>query len=144
MKEKYSSSICNTVARLFKFLAGINIVIPGNFKSSVNRECVMATVKANQGNLYFLNKSLLYLFKPVLFIPLNKIKKVIFHRVGLRITSRYFEIEIFHSNHQRNNFVGIDTSEVACLRRYFESNEINLKVIDEDDNEKTFAQLENQ
>lgn len=104
----------------------------------------MATVKANQGNLYFLNKSLLYLFKPVLFIPLNKIKKVIFHRVGLRITSRYFEIEIFHSNHQRNNFVGIDTSEVACLRRYFESNEINLKVIDEDDNEKTFAQLENQ
>ncbi len=82
LKEVYSASICNTIARLFKYIVGINIIIPGEFKSSQGDECIQCTVKANQGHLYFLSKSMIYIYKPVIFIQLNQISKVLFHRVS--------------------------------------------------------------
>jgi len=34
LKESYSAAVYNTIARVFKYLTKINIIVPGNFRSS--------------------------------------------------------------------------------------------------------------
>ena len=55
--------------------------MPGNFKSSTEHCCVKCNVKAQEGLLYPLHKSLIFVTKPVVYIKIEDLSRVEFHRV---------------------------------------------------------------
>lgn len=114
LKESYSATVYTTLSRFFKLLVGVNIIIPGNFETENGSKSIYSTVKASQGLLYPLSKSLVYITKPITYISLSQISQVRFHRINTRI-SRYFEIEILKSNGQKVSFMGIDSDHINVL-----------------------------
>lgn len=66
-------------AKIFKGLSGVNIVIPGEFKTTKDENGVKCSIGAKQGHLFFLSKSLLFVQKPVLHIRFDEITEVVLH-----------------------------------------------------------------
>ena len=83
LKAEYgeSSPLINTIARLFRYVIGVNIIIPGDFKTSYGGECVNCTVNASTGLLYFLSKSIIWLYKPLIYVQMQDVAKATFYRV---------------------------------------------------------------
>ena len=52
------------------------------FKSKDNASAVKCSLKANEGLLYPLDKALMFIYKPTLYIPYKDIETVTFDRVG--------------------------------------------------------------
>jgi structure-specific recognition protein 1 len=70
------------LSKLFKNLAKVNILIPGEFKSSRKEEAIKCSIKASDGHLYPLKSSLVFINKPVHYIKHSEIKYVEFERLG--------------------------------------------------------------
>jgi structure-specific recognition protein 1 len=70
------------LSRLFKEIIKINILIPGDFRTSKGEDCIKCSVKASDGNLYPLKSSLIFIHKPVIYIKHSEIKFVELSRIG--------------------------------------------------------------
>jgi len=57
LQESYNGNYYEIVAKLFKMIVGINIVIPGDFKTSNNHSALRCNVGNQEGHLFPLNKS---------------------------------------------------------------------------------------
>jgi structure-specific recognition protein 1 len=69
------------ISRLFKAVVGISkILIPGEFKSAKDgkSEGIQCSVKVQDGMLYPMSNSLIYITKPILYIKHKDIKYVEF------------------------------------------------------------------
>ena len=91
LQTKYDGPLYDTTTKLFKILVGVNIIIPGNFKSNNGSSFVRCSVKANEGHLFFLQKSLIFINKPILYIKQDDIEVVEFHRVFIILYSRHLK-----------------------------------------------------
>jgi len=92
--EEYSGALFDIVSKIFKALIGINIIIQGTFRSSGGYSAVKCSVKASEGYLYFLQKSLLFITKPVIYVKTEEILSVEFHRIGSGVQNRLFDLVI--------------------------------------------------
>ena len=70
------------LSKLFKELIKINILIPGDFRSSKEDEAIKCSVKASDGYLYPLKSSLIFIHKPVHYIKFSEIKYIEFQRLS--------------------------------------------------------------
>lgn len=89
----------DVLSKLFKALMNINILIPGDYKTTRKEEAIKCSVKASDGYLYPLKNSLIFIHKPVIFIKLREIKFVELSRIGGSsgapiVSSRSFDITI--------------------------------------------------
>lgn len=82
LKEEYSAPVYEIVSKMLKIIVGVNIIIPENFKSLYNQPGIRCAVKAQEGQLFPLKKSLIFITKPVIFTRLDEIALVEFHRVS--------------------------------------------------------------
>lgn len=80
LEEEVSGHLFDVLSRLLKALAKTNIIVPAGFKSQDGAEAVKCSVKAHDGLLYPMQKSLLFIYKPVIFIRLDEIVSVDFAR----------------------------------------------------------------
>jgi len=78
LEPEYAGLKYEICAMLFKTVGGVSIVVPGEFKSSKNTSCVKCNYKTASGNLFLLKKSLIFINKPVLYIPISEIKSAEF------------------------------------------------------------------
>jgi structure-specific recognition protein 1 len=100
------------LSKLFKNLAKVNILIPGEFKSFRNEEAVKCSVKASDGYLYPLKSSLVFIHKPVHYIKHQEIKYIEFSRIGGlgagMPASRSFDMTVTKMDGEAVHFAGID------------------------------------
>ena len=76
LKETYENRLTSEIegplydvlSKLFKELIKINILIPGEFRTSKNEEAIKCSVKASDGHLYPMKSSLIFIHKPVICI----------------------------------------------------------------------------
>ena len=129
--EDVSGPLYDIVAKLFKIIIGVNIIVPGNFKS-FNGQCgFRCSIRAQEGVLFPLPKSLIFIQKPVICIRIDEIGVARFHRAGNRDQNKLFDIEIRTSKGSPNTFVGIDKQEYAKITEYFNSRKVNIEIVDE-------------
>ena len=88
--------------------------------------------KASEGYLYPLERSLVFIDKPVIYIPLEDITKVDFMRFKKSSMQRSFDITVITKKDQIE-FSGIDRNEFDEIFNYFKSK--NVKVGSEDGEE---------
>ncbi|KFG49368.1 transcriptional elongation factor FACT80, partial [Toxoplasma gondii GAB2-2007-GAL-DOM2] len=58
----------HVVTRLFRALVGKSVIVPGDFKSVKQQFGIACSYRAQSGHLYPLNRSFLFIVKPVIFI----------------------------------------------------------------------------
>jgi structure-specific recognition protein 1 len=82
LQPEIEGPIYDVLSKLFKVLAKVNILIPGEFKSAKGDEAIKCSIKASDGYLYPLKSSLVFIHKPFHYIKLTEIKYVEFSRIG--------------------------------------------------------------
>lgn len=77
VKPEYTGSLESIVVDLLKTVTNIDLVVPGDhFKSQSGQPCVKCSLKAQNGWLYFLKKSMIFIMKPVIYFRVDDIDKV--------------------------------------------------------------------
>lgn len=78
LKPAYSGPAYEIVAKLFKMIIGVNIIIPGSFKTTQGHSSLKCTVGSQEGHLFMMNKSMIFIKKPVIYIRIGEIARVEF------------------------------------------------------------------
>ena len=122
------------IARLFNVIVNKNLIIPSiNFTFSKG-PFIKCSYKANDGVLYFLEKSILFVHKPVLDINHESIKEIDLariHETGLQQRSFDMTIKLKKESYQ---FSGLDREEMDKLQEYIKAKKLKLNSVDENNN----------
>ncbi|ODV82976.1 hypothetical protein CANARDRAFT_30444 [[Candida] arabinofermentans NRRL YB-2248] len=128
LNKSYSSNTYNVMSNIFKGFTERRIVQPGSYLSKDSFVAISCSLKANEGQLYPLEKCLLFVTKPTVLIPYSEINNIVFSRIGSGTgASRTFDMEItMRSGGGSHNFGNLDRGEQSILETFFKSK--NLKV----------------
>lgn len=133
ISKNLSGAYFEVFTQIFKVFSGVNVVVPGEFKSSKKEAVLNCSIGAKQGHLFILNKSVIFILKPVIYMKFDEIARVEFHRVTSGHTARGFDLEFFSKAGTSYLFSGIDRSESDLLIAFFTKNKIVVTTAKEDE-----------
>lgn len=126
----YEAPIHHVMAKVFRGLSGKKIVTPSkDFTSHHNMQGVKCSIKANEGLLYCLDKSFLFVPKPATYISIEQIANITMSRVGGALAaSRTFDITMTLKNGAgEHQFSNINREEQQPLEDFFKAKNIRFK-----------------
>lgn len=109
LMPRYEQPQHMVVAQVFRGLTGKRVVTPSkDFSSHHQQSGVKCSIKANEGHLFCLDKSFMFVPKPATYISFDTISVIVMSRVGGAISaSRTFDITVTTKNggteHQFSN-----------------------------------------
>ena len=103
---------------IFKVFTGIGVVTPGDFKNSKGDACLPCSVGAKSGYLYLLNKSLIFILRPVIYVKYDEVAKAVFHRVTSGHTARGFDLEILTKAGTSYSYSGLDKADFDPVLKF--------------------------
>jgi len=130
LQMHYESPAYQVVAQIFKGLTGRKVTLPSkDFSSRHGQSGVKCSLKANEGHLYFLEKAFLFIPKPAVYTPFERVSHVTLSRVGGSVSaSRTFDVTVTMKNgegeHQFNN---INREEIQTLEAFFTAKNLKIK-----------------
>lgn len=144
MRGELSTLIAKTV----KVISGKKVFVPGNFANAVQQSCVKCAYKANEGHLYPLEKSFVFIHKPPLLIRFEEVESVEFQRyhnasVHHGSTTRNFDLcitlhptmggssSVLADGVKEYVFSGIDRSDYPGLYNFLSGKKIRIKNLKE-------------
>ncbi|KIW83148.1 FACT complex subunit pob3 [Fonsecaea pedrosoi CBS 271.37] len=126
----YEAPIHHVIAKVFKGLSGKKIIMPSkDFVSHHNMNGVKCSIKANEGLLFCLDKSFMFVPKPATYVPIDTIQSITMSRVGGALAaSRTFDITMTLKNGQgEHQFSNINREEQQPLEAFFQAKGIRFK-----------------
>ncbi|KAK5078710.1 FACT complex subunit [Lithohypha guttulata] len=126
----YEAPIHHVIAKVFKGLSGKKIIMPSkDFTSHHNMNGVKCSIKANEGLLYCLDKSFMFVPKPATYISIEQVSNITMSRVGGALAaSRTFDITIsLKSGGGDHQFSNINREEQQPLEDFFKAKGIRFK-----------------
>ena len=135
LEDQYAGKLYESFTAIFQIISKNPIILPdSNFKTSKDTNGIQCSVKAHQGVLFILKKSLMYIHKPSIFhFKHSDILIIYLHRVDTVTNSKGFDIEIETKKGQKVLFSNIPMSESEKLIEVLKGN--NIKVEKANDNE---------
>lgn len=145
------------IAKIFKVLSQSKVFVPKNFKSDRDAQAVKCSLKANEGLLYPLEKSFIFIHKPTFIIQFADIEAVEFQRYnsGLSAT-RNFDLSVsvrasavaginagagLSGSNREYVFSSIDRSEYNNLYDFLESKKLPIKTPKQEKVAANFSEL---
>ena len=94
LQEHYAGPSYIVLTHLFRGLGGKKIISPSkDFTSRHNQSGVKCSIKANEGHLYCMDRSFMFVPKPAQYVSMDNISGITMSRVGGAISaSRTFDI----------------------------------------------------
>ena len=124
----------DVIAQLFNGLIGVGVIIPSQNFTFNTGPYIKCSYKVNEGVMYPLEKSILFVHKPVLYILHKDIVKINFARLQESAgQQRTFDI-IVKTQKNSYKFSGVDKNEMMSLKSYFEAKKIRINIVDENYN----------
>ncbi|KIV91867.1 FACT complex subunit pob3 [Exophiala mesophila] len=130
LDSHYEAPIHHVIAKVFKGLSGKKIIMPSkDFVSHHNMNGVKCSIKANEGLLFCLDKSFMFVPKPATYVQIESIASITMSRVGGALAaSRTFDITITLKNGQgEHQFSNINREEQQPLEAFFQAKGIRFK-----------------
>ncbi|KAJ5322516.1 Structure-specific recognition protein [Penicillium brevicompactum] len=130
LQAHYEEPIHQVVTKVFRGLSGKKVIMPSkDFVSHHGHQGVKCSIKANEGLLYFLDKSLMFVPKPATYIQMENIAMVTMSRVGGAVSaSRTFDITVGLKNGLgEHQFSNINREEQKSLEDFFKAKSIRIK-----------------
>ncbi|CAG9329933.1 unnamed protein product [Blepharisma stoltei] len=124
----------DVISRLFKAMVKINIIIPGTFRSFNDTHAIKCSVRASEGHLYPLQKSFIFISKPVIYIRFEDIRFIEFARVSEHSmsTNRSFDLNVTTKTGSFQ-FTGVDRQEYKNLFSFLEKKKIPIRNLEEEE-----------
>ena len=124
----------DVIAQLFNALIGVGVIIPSQNFTFNTGPYIKCSYKVNEGVMYPLEKSILFVHKPVLYLMHKDIMKVNFARLQESAgQQRTFDI-IIKTSKNSYKFSGVDKNEMVGLKNYFEAKKMRINIVDENYN----------
>lgn len=100
LDKHYEAPLHHVIAKVFKGLTGKKITTPSrDFVSHHQTAGIKCSIKANEGLLYCLDKSLMFVPKPASYVQIDQISQIVMSRVGGALAaSRTFDISVTMKN----------------------------------------------
>lgn len=137
VKRKYDQPTFEVVSQIFRGLAGKKVTVPSSFRSHHNQQSIKCNHKANEGSLYLLDKSALFVTKPTIFIPYSDVHSITMSRVGASIlASKTFDITFKNKTGSNVQVTSINREEQENIEAFLKSKGVRVK---NDLNEDTAA-----
>lgn len=130
LEPRYEEPIHQVIVRIFRGLSGKKVILPSkDFVSHHGHSGVKCSVKANEGLLFCLDKSFMFVPKPATYIPIENIAVITMSRVGGAISaSRTFDITItLKGGLGEHQFSNINREEQQPLEEFFKAKNIRFK-----------------
>ncbi|KAJ6165893.1 hypothetical protein N7485_009137 [Penicillium canescens] len=130
LQAHYEEPIHQVVTKIFRGLSGKKVIMPSkDFVSHHGHHGVKCSIKANEGLLYFLDKSLMFVPKPATYIQMENIAIVTMSRVGGAVSaSRTFDITVsLKGGLGEHQFSNINREEQKSLEDFFKAKNIRIK-----------------
>lgn len=128
LSEELEGPLYDVLSRLFKTLIKISIIVPSGFKSEKGTEAVKCSSRAQDGYLYPLNKSFLFIHKPVSYIRHDDIQFLEFNRISeFAAAGRSFDVTIVTKKKANHSFTGISKQEYKPLVEYLKTKKIKVR-----------------
>ena len=116
----------DVVTRVFKACSKKKVLVPGrSFVSSAGSAAVQCSFKANDGHLFFLEKSFFFLKKPPMHIRHAAITSIEFDRLGAANKRFGMKISTSDSKHGDFTFTNIAKDEFDRVVSFMQSKNIN-------------------
>lgn len=127
----------DVMSKLIKAFTKTPIIIPGNFRSKAEASAVKCSVRASEGFLYPLQKSFIFIPKPVIYVKFEDIRFIEFARIteDSITTNRSFDISLCTKN-GNFQFTGIDREEYSVLVEFLNKKKIAVRNIEEENKDK--------
>ncbi|KAL3469971.1 FACT complex subunit pob3 [Aspergillus californicus] len=147
LETRYEEPIHQVITKVFRGLSGKKVIMPSkDFVSHHGSSGVKCSIKANEGLLYFLDKSLIFVPKPATYIQLENVAVVTMSRVGGAVSaSRTFDITVsLKAGMGEHQFSNINREEQQPLEKFFKAKNIRIKnEMSDDANALIAAALDN-
>eukprot|EP00250_Pteridium_aquilinum_P013650 c21482_g1_i1 orf=159-1715(+) len=131
LQATYQGLEVEVFAQVLRGLSGAKVTRPGKFRSSQDGYSVRASLKAEDGVLYPLEKGFFFLPKPPTLILHDEIDYLEFERHGAAgtssMSSHYFDLVIRLKSEQEHQFRNIQRNEYHNLFNFI--NTKNLKIL---------------
>lgn len=126
----------DVMSKLLKAMVKTMIIVPGNFKSKSDASAIKCSVKANEGHLYPLQKSFIFISKPVIYIKFEEIRYIEFARISDEsvATNRSFDINVCTKN-GNFQFTGVDREEYQIMLEFLHKKKIQVRNVEEEPKE---------
>ncbi|KAF4170283.1 hypothetical protein CNMCM6936_003471 [Aspergillus lentulus] len=130
LEPRYEEPIHQVVTKIFRGLSGKKVIMPSkDFVSHHGHSGVKCSIKANEGLLYFLDKSLIFVPKPATYVQIENIAVITMSRVGGAVSaSRTFDITVtLKAGLGEHQFSNINREEQQPLEEFFKAKNIRFK-----------------
>lgn len=130
LHKRYEAPIASIFASVFRALTGRKMISPSKEYSSVhNQSCLKCSIKANEGFLYILDRSFIFIPKPATYIAFDTIANVTFSRVGGALAaSRTFDVAIkLKDGRGEHQFSNVNREEQNALEDFLKRKGIKVK-----------------
>ncbi|KAL9094078.1 MAG: hypothetical protein Q9165_003748 [Trypethelium subeluteriae] len=143
LQANYEAPISTVIAQIFRGLSGKKIITPSrDFSSHHQQSGVKCSIKANEGHLFCLDKSFMFVPKPATYLSLDQIQSITMSRVGGAISaSRTFDITVtMKGGAGEHQFSNINREEQQPLEEFFRAKNLKFKNEMADDSSALIAQ----
>lgn len=128
LKKRYEEPTFRIVTNMFKVLSGQKVATPTDFESSSGQTSIKCNVKAADGNLYPLEKSLLWVSKQPVYVPYSEIHQAILSRVGGAVaSSKTFDLRVATKGGTDHTFQSISREELDRLKAWLAERKVRIK-----------------
>ncbi|KAL6943128.1 FACT complex subunit [Hanseniaspora osmophila] len=129
LMKQYDAKTHMVLSHVLKGVTGRKVIVAGGYVSKFEQAAVSCSLKANEGYLYPLENSFLFLTKPTLYIPYSDISLVSISRAGdSSSTARTFDLEIIlRGNKGTTTFGNISKEEQQGLETFLKSKNLRVK-----------------
>lgn len=139
LKRNYDQPTFEVVSQIFRGLSTKKVTVPSAYKSYHDQSCIKCNNKANEGTLYLLDKSALFVTKPTIFIPFSDVSSVTLSRVGASVSAgKTFDMTFRSKTGSDHSFTSINREEQENIESFLKTRNVKVK---NDLNEDTAALL---
>ncbi|CAE6352114.1 unnamed protein product [Rhizoctonia solani] len=128
LEKKYDGPAHEVISRIFRGLSGKKIIAPTTFRSHEDMYGVKCNLKAVQGTLFPLEKSLFFVAKQPHLVEFTDIHQVVFSRMGSGTSSaRTFDLKVISKTGPEVTFTSINKEEHDPIENYLTSKKVRTK-----------------
>jgi FACT complex subunit SSRP1/POB3 len=130
ISKEIEAPVANVFAQVFRALSNKKVITPAKDFLSVHRQAgLKCSIKANEGHLYIMDKSFLFVPKPATYVAFETISSVTFSRVGGALAaSRTFDVTVkLKEGRGEHQFSNVNREEQGGLEDFLKLKGIKVK-----------------
>ena len=125
LEREINGPTYEVISKILKAVVQKKITVPGSFIGHNGTPALTCSHKAASGFIYPLERGLIFIYKPPIFLRYDEIKSVVFERSGG--STRSFDISVSTKNDISYTFSSIEKNEYGKLYEFMKSKKVNVK-----------------